>query len=88
MNHRQNRSDFADVFSLQTLLTLGDVKLNPITLIQGFETIDLNRGIVHKNILAAVLGDEAETLLVLKPLHGTLRHSTTSTKKFNNLALG
>jgi hypothetical protein len=36
---------------------------------------------VHENILAAVLGDEAETLLVLKPLHGALRHSTTSTKK-------
>jgi hypothetical protein len=36
---------------------------------------------VHENILATVLGNEAETLLILKPLHGTFRHSTTSTNK-------
>jgi hypothetical protein len=72
----QNPLDFADVFSLQTLLTLGDVELDSVPLVQGFEPIGLDGREMHEHVLAAVLGDKSETLLILKPLHGTLSHST------------
>jgi hypothetical protein len=33
---------------------------------------------VDEYVLASVLGDETKTLLVLKPLHGTLCHAATT----------
>src|SRR5690606_29926293 len=34
----------------------------------------LDRGEMHEHVLAALLGDEAEPLRIIEPLHGTLWH--------------
>src|SRR5579863_5401005 len=70
--------DLADVFGLQTLLALGDIKLHPVAFVKGLESIRLNRGEVDEYVLASVLGNETKTRLVLKPLHGTLCHAATT----------
>jgi len=79
--------DFADVLGFQTLLALGHVKLDAVSLVQGLIAISLNRGEVYEYILAPVLGNETKTLLVLKPFHSSLCHAATTFLliKFNNI---
>ena len=66
--------DLNDVLGLEALVALGDVELDAVTLVQRFVTVHLNRRVVHKYVLATVLGDETKTLFVLEPLHSTLSH--------------
>jgi hypothetical protein len=70
--------DFTDVLGFQTLLALGDFKLHPVTFVEGLKSIRLNRGEVDEYVLASILGNETKTLLVLKPLDGTLCHAATT----------
>lgn len=66
-----------DISRSRTLRCLLDIELHYLTLYQGPETRPLNRGIVHKYILAALLGrDKTETLGLIKPLDSTSTHST------------
>src|SRR5262245_46553837 len=63
-----------DVRRLVALGALDDVELDTVTLGQAAESLRLNRGEVNENVLAVFLRDEAKTLGVVEPLHGTLAH--------------
>src|SRR5262245_2861271 len=68
-------SDGADSLGLRPLLALGNVELDPLVLFQAAVAAHLDRGEVHENVsTAAVYRDEAEALLGVEPLHGSLRH--------------
>src|ERR1041385_3033371 len=71
------RSALADVARLQALRPLDDLELDALALGQRLETVPLDRGEVHEHVLATLLRDEAETLGIVEPLHGTRRHFRT-----------
>jgi hypothetical protein len=67
---------FRDSEGLEAFVGLGDFELDAITLVEGLETLPANDGEVHENVLPSfVLRDKAESLLVVKPLNGSLRHA-------------
>src|SRR6478609_10862744 len=68
------RSSLADVRRLQPLRALDDVELDPLPFLQGPEPVGVDGGVVDEDVLAALLGDEAEALRIIEPLHGTRRH--------------
>src|SRR5207249_10947992 len=68
------RSGLADVPRLQALRAIGHVELDLLAFSQRPETIALDGRVVHEHVLAALLGDEAETLRFVEPLHRTTRH--------------
>lgn len=67
--------NFRDVGRLQAFRTLGDLKFNPLALLQGAKTLAVDRGVVHEHILAIVLGDKAVPFLTIEPFHCTLDHT-------------
>ena len=69
--------DGPDVLGLQPLRAAGHVELDLLTLGEGTEPVALNRGVVTEDVLtSAVLGDEAEALRIVEPLHGTGSHAS------------
>jgi len=52
----------ANILRRRTFGAGDNAKAYPITFGQGFETLCLNRGMMHKNILAAVLFNKAKPL--------------------------
>jgi hypothetical protein len=62
------------VFRLQTLGAFHDVELNCLSLLQGAEAVRLDGGEMYEYILAALTGDKAKALCVVKPLHCSLFH--------------
>src|SRR5690606_2652588 len=48
---------------------------DPLAFLQAAEALGIDRGEMHENVCAAVLGrDEAEALGVVEPLHGAVLH--------------
>ena len=71
--------DGSDVLSLQTLRPLAGLELDLLPLGQGAEAIRLNRRMMAEHIVAAtILGNEPIALRIVKPLHCTSSHFTTS----------
>src|SRR3989338_1869526 len=67
---------FRDVGRLGTLRTLADLELHRLPIAERLETLALDGGVVHEEVLRPVLrGDKPIPLLVVEPLHGTLRHA-------------
>src|SRR5215217_513313 len=67
--------DRANVLSLQALGAPGDIELHLLAFGQGAEAVRLDGRVVAEQVLApAVLGDEAEALRIVEPLHGTGCH--------------
>jgi hypothetical protein len=66
-----NRSDLDYICCLRTFLALNDVKLHFLTFGQGFETITLNSGIVHKHIFSVFTGNKPKSFIIVKPLNFT-----------------
>src|SRR5512137_2092457 len=85
--HRRRRSlaglAFADVGRLEPLGALGDVELDPLTLLEGAEPVHVDRGVVDEDVLATLLRDEAVTLRVVEPLHASDRHRRRSFWRFS-----
>ncbi len=70
---RQLRSDDGYVLSGWAFLALDDIELNLLAFAQRLEATALDRGVVDKTVLAAVLArDESEALAVVEPLDGSL----------------
>ena len=68
-------SDDADLVGLRTPLALGDLERHLLVLLQGAEAPTLDRRVVDEHVRAStVLGDEAEALLTVEPLHGSGSH--------------
>src|SRR5207248_7324959 len=73
------RSDLADVGRLRSLGALGDLVLHLLTFREAAKSLHLDGGVVDEHVLAATVGsDEAVTLRVVEPLHGTCRHSRSA----------
>src|SRR5919107_269232 len=65
----------ADVLGLRTLGALRDIKLDLLVLVEGLVAAGLDGGEVDEHVVAsAVLRDEAETLVGVEPLDGSLSH--------------
>src|SRR3954449_4659921 len=72
-------SDGLDVLRLRALGALGDLELHALVLVQRAVALGRDRRVVDEDVCAAaVLGDEAEALLSVEPLHGTLCHAVSS----------
>src|SRR5205823_2959420 len=72
-------SDLPDVRRLRPLGTFGDLVLHLLAFRDAAQPLHLDRGVVAEHVLAAsVGGDEAVTLRVVEPLHGTCRHSRSA----------
>src|SRR6188472_3587084 len=72
-------TDNADVASLRALLALRDIELHLLVLLKVAVAIARDRAEVHEDVGATVvLGDEAEALLAVEPLHGSCRHVRSS----------
>ena len=67
-----------DIFRRRTFGALDDIKADPITLGQGFETLPLYCGMMHKQILAAFLLDKTKPFLIIKPFHFSFWHLSFS----------
>src|SRR5476651_1869776 len=61
-----------NVRCLQALVTLHDLKLNPLTLGQRLVAVHRDRGKVNEHVVPTLTLDEPEALLVRKPLDGSL----------------
>src|SRR6185437_14453418 len=62
------------VLCLPAFLAFGDGELDRLSFLQRTESVRLNGGEVHEDILAVLAGDEAEALRVVKPLDCSLFH--------------
>ena len=49
-------------------------ELDHFAFLQGFETLAENGGVMNEDILAAILNDEAKTLLVIEPFYFAASH--------------
>jgi hypothetical protein len=79
MTYRAIRStgdlaDDANALSERSTLASGDVELDALTLKKGATSVCLNFTEVNENVRLAIAGDEAEALLVVKPLYGADCH--------------
>jgi len=64
---------------LLALVALADLELHALPLIEAAEAARVDLGVVHEDVVAAaVLGDEAEALLRVKPFHSSLCHAMCS----------
>ena len=59
----------ANIFSSRTFGATDNIKTDPITLRQRFETFALDRGMMHENILATVLLDKTKSFCIVKPFY-------------------
>lgn len=67
----------ANVHGLRTFLSLLGLVFYVVAFLQGAEAARLNRRLMHKQILAAVIrSDESEAFLIVKPLHRSSCHSS------------
>src|SRR4030095_7250356 len=68
-------SERANLLRLRALLALGDLELDPLVLFQSAVAARLDGREVDEHVSTpAVDGDEAEALVCVEPLHGSLRH--------------
>src|SRR5688572_23090052 len=67
---RRSTIDLSDVLCGGAFLTLHDVELHLVTLVQRLVAATLDGGVVHETILRATFGrDEAEALVIIEPLY-------------------
>jgi hypothetical protein len=68
---RLSRLRLGHILSLRPFLTLHDLKLNIIALLQALVAFRLDGAVVDKHIRAVVTSDKPEALRVVKPFHFT-----------------
>ena len=54
---------------LRSFGALNDVELHVLALFQGLESIALQRGIMHEDIVSAIEPDKTEPLTIVEPFH-------------------
>src|SRR4029077_12238456 len=72
---RANLRDHDHLIGLRAPVALRDLALDPLPLLEGPVAIRLDRREMDENVLATVDGDEAVSLVRVKPLDGALSHS-------------
>jgi hypothetical protein len=63
-----------DLVGGRTLGALDDLETHPGAFLQGFEALGLDGSVVHEDIRAAILLDEAKTLGIVKPFYRAFSH--------------
>jgi hypothetical protein len=63
-----------DVFRLKTPVTGHDIEADLVALVQNLEAFAENRTVMHKDIVARVLGDEPKTPFIVEPLDFAAGH--------------
>ena len=66
--------DAFDVLCLPALRAFYDVKLNLLAFLQAAESVGLDGGEVHENILPVLAADETIALGIVKPLYCSCFH--------------
>src|ERR1035438_2472950 len=70
-------------FRLRALRAAPSGVLDPLVLLKGTETVDLDGGVVDEDVGRAVVrGDETIALVRVEPLHGALRHVLLLLRRF------
>src|SRR5450755_4555220 len=65
----------ADLLGLRALRALAGGEVDPLVLLEAAEAVSLDGGVVNEDVGGAVVrGNEAVTLVGVKPLHGALSH--------------
>ncbi len=59
---------------LWALRTFGNLELDLIAFVKGFESIPFNGGEVNEDIISVISGNESKALLLIKPFHTTFGH--------------
>ncbi len=71
-----DRLEFFHPDRRRSLCALLDFEADSITFRQSLETFALYSAVMNEDVLAAAFDrDESETLLIVEPLYGTLRHN-------------
>ena len=65
---------FNDFQSVHSLIVFDYLKLDILTALKGTETVPLDCSVMHKDILAIRVEEEAEALFAVKPFDLTLWH--------------
>src|SRR5881392_4217354 len=76
------KSGLPDVLRLQPLRTLGDVKLDVVTLGEATEALCLDRCEVDEHVWTRLLRDKAKAFRVVEPLHLTLSHTVKTSAQW------
>jgi len=63
-----------DIMGFQPFFAGDDLEGNLVAFIQGFESLTRDGRVVHEDILAGILGDEAEPFFVVEPLDFAAGH--------------
>ena len=63
-----------DILGCRTLRTCNNLKLYPGALLEGLKAFGLYCGVVHENVLAAILLDKTKTLSIIKPFYCSFYH--------------
>src|SRR5438034_10089476 len=69
-----SRLDRSDVFCLEALGPLGDVKCDLLAFLQAAKAACLDSRKMHENVVARLAADEAEAFGIVKPFHCSLFH--------------
>ncbi len=64
-----------DLVGLRTLLTLGDLELDPLAFFERLVSVHLDRAVVDEYVTTAIDGDEAIALFAAEPLDRALCHN-------------
>jgi hypothetical protein len=66
-----------DVYRCWSFRSLLDVKGNPVTFLQSFESCPVDAGMMHEYIRTILLFDKTITLAFIKPFYNTIGHCGT-----------
>ena len=69
---------FHNVSSPRSLFARSDLELNSLPFRKGLEALTNDRGMMHENVGPVLLLDEPIPLLIVEPLHLTLRHTNNT----------
>ena len=76
--YRPPKLEGYNLLSLWALSAFADFKFNLLVFFQATESVALNLGVVHEDILRAIFrSDEAETFFSVKPFNGSFCHVKT-----------
>ncbi len=63
-----------DFFCRRTFRSLLDVKGYPVTVVEGFKTVSIDRRMMNENICSIFLLNESESFVVAEPLNNSIGH--------------
>jgi hypothetical protein len=78
MGQKKLKLHYLYICSSRTFLPLFNIKADLVSLVQGFESFHLDRGMMDEYIRTILLLDKTKTLLIAEPLYSSISHSDIS----------